>query len=132
MDNPENPTPSQDDFDQLQEQYDSLRNVIVWILVLLVVVSATFTLYLERLRKEQHQELEAVRPQVSAYQQYDKAAAPARDKFIGELIQYGASHPDFAPILAKYGLTKYTPKPAASGLASPPPSSVPVPLPANK
>ena len=133
---PQNQPPSLDGLNHLQAQCDSLRNAVVWILVLLLIVSVTLTLYIWRLSKEQHQELEVVGPQVKGmlaqYEQHKQATDARRDKFIADLIQYGATHPDFVPILAKYGLTKYSPRPESSSFAPPPSSTVPMPLPAKK
>ncbi len=126
MDNLENKPPSPSEPSQLQAELDSLRNLVVSILVLLVVVSGTLTVYLARLAKTAGQELDSVRPQVNTmvaqYQQYLKNAGPVQDKFIRDLTEYGSRNPDFVPILNKHGL-----KPAAGNAPSAPVPSVPVP-----
>jgi hypothetical protein len=113
METIENQTPSSPDLSQLREQYESLRGLVVSALVLLIVLSVSFDLFLLRQLKFTRAELAAIRPQASQIiADYQAGSARAMDEFVRKITEYGQTHPDFAPILAKYGI-KPTP-PAAS------------------
>ncbi len=91
---------------ELQAQCDSLRHLVVSILVLLIIISGTFTIYLLRQWKYTRNDLASFRPQATnAIAQYEKNRA-AMDDFVNKITDYGKTHPDFAPIMAKYGLGK--------------------------
>jgi len=121
MDNLENSAPAQLELNELQGQYDSLRALVVLLLALLIVVSGTLSGFLVWQASSLRRALDNRRPQVGAmviqYQQYQKATGPAIDEFIRKLTEYGNSHPDFVPVLTKYGL-----KPAAPALTGAPPA----------
>jgi hypothetical protein len=109
----------QADISALQAQFDSLRHLLVSVLVLLIIVSGTLWIYLMRQVKDTSKALEDIRPQATnMIAQYDKAR-PVLDKFVANLQEFGRTHPDFVPILTKYGL-----KPAGT-LGATPNTSVP-------
>ncbi len=124
MDETENKTVSTPvvDSSDLREQIESLRHLIGSVLILLVVVSGTLTLFLLRELKTTSAQLDAFRSgatnMIAAYQ---KQQAPLMDEFIKRIQQYGQTHRDFDPILFKYGL-KATPSttaaPASIGMPS--------------
>jgi hypothetical protein len=127
MDNFDDKTPAAPaGANDMQEQFDALRHLVVSILILLIVVSGTFTIYLLRQYRTVSKELTAYRPQatqmIAAYQ---KAEAPAMQEFVKKITDFGRTHPDFAPIMTKYNL-----KPAAATGA--PPTTVPAPASAPK
>ncbi len=111
MDPSENPTSapavSPAASDDLRDQVERLRQVLHSLLVLVIVVSGTLTIYLLRQVKYSHAELQALRPQATnIIGQYQKTVGPATDEFLRKLAVYGKNHPDFAPVMAKYGLDK--------------------------
>ncbi len=119
MDNFENPTPvpaNLPDPAEWQAQCDSLRQLVVTVLVLLLVVSGTLTIYLLRQWRYASRDLEAMRPQAA---QFSKMAGPV-NQFVNELIDFSRQHPDFAPILAKNGIRSAGTAPA-TGVAPPVP-----------
>ena len=121
MDNLENNLPTQTEAEPLPTQFDSLRQLVVSMLVLLIVISGTLNVFLLRQAKTSRQELEAFRPQVNAIvAQYQKNIGPAMDEFVRKLVGYGKTHPDFDPILSRY-----LPKPSVPG-----PTPIPAPAPA--
>lgn len=119
MDNLENqpsptaPEPSRDD---LQEQVSSLAGLLNSVLILLFVLGGAFDYYLFRQASILHEE-------VAATQRYGEQFArnsQAIEEFAKKLADYGRTHPDFAPIVKKYGLV---PAPAAmSGTTAPMPA----------
>jgi hypothetical protein len=125
-------SPSED----LQTQVDKLRQLVQTILVLAMVVSGTFTIYLTRQVKYSREDLQAIRPQATnMIGLYEKNVGPATDEFIKKLAVYGGKHPDFAPIMTKYNLQSAltnAPAKAAPAPAKPVPQPGPAPQPAKK
>ena len=125
IENKSAPMPGADSGD-LREQIESLRHLIGSILVLLVVVSGTLTIFLLRELKNTSAQLDAFRPgATNMIAVYQKQQAPAMDEFIKRIQQYGQTHKDFDPILFKYGLktaspTATPPTPAAPASNTPP------------
>jgi hypothetical protein len=116
MDNLDTPAPAQPDMPDLQAQFDALRQLIISVLVLLIVVSGTFTIYLLRQYRSTNADVTMAEPQVRAEMaQYSKVKA-VMDDFVRQVVDYSRSHPDFTPILNKYGIK---PLPTAPGSAAP-------------
>jgi len=95
-------TPPSDPLD-LSEQYESLRHLVISVLILLLVVSGTFNIYLLRQFRYAGKDLEGFRPYAQEIMvNYQKGDGPAVENFLGRIVDYGRTHPDFAPILKKY------------------------------
>ena len=94
------------DVSELQAKLDSLQHLVVSILLLLIVVTGTFWIFLMRQVRTTGVDLAGFRAQatnvIAAYEKSDK---PAMDSFIDKLREFGRTNPDFAPYLAKWGLT---------------------------
>jgi len=126
MDEVENKTAAQPDLHELRAEYEALRHLVVSLLVLAVVVSGTLTIYLLRQYRFTHNELVQFRPgAVQMISEYQKLRGPVQDQFLIRLTEYGRTHPDFAPIMAKYGLKPATSTSAAPATASPAPGAPP-------
>lgn len=118
-------TPALDTPD-LREEIESLRHLIGSILILLVVISGTLTIYLLREMKNTSAQLDAFRPgATNMIAVYQKQQAPAMDDFIKKITQYGQTHKDFEPILFKWGLK--TTGPTAPLTGAPPAAAIPSP-----
>ncbi len=89
-----------------------LRNQVFVLLIALIVVSGTLAVFMFRqaslLRKDIDAFKQQTQPIVAAYNQ-NKALIGS---FESQLIAYGKTHPDFVPILAKYGFVQPAPAPA--------------------
>ena len=107
----------------LQAQVEALSSLVVSVLILLVVLAATFDLYLMRQIKDTRAELPNLRNYVMQLQRQSMAI----DAFAGKLAEYGRTHADFSPIMTKYGL-----KPAAAAAMPAPATSLPAPPPSTK
>jgi hypothetical protein len=129
MDNFDDKNPIPAGSNDLQEQFDALRHLVVSILILLIVVSGTLSIYMLRQWRTVNKELTAFRPQATAMiADYQKNSVPVMSDFLKKLSEYGRIHADFAPTLAKYNI-----KPAAAPEASAnPASSAPKAAPAKK
>jgi len=98
-----NPNP-QPEANTVQEQLDSLRQTVTTLLVLLLLVSGTLTIFLVRQWRFVQRDLDALRPRaVPLIAEYNKGV-PAMQDFVNKLVQYGKTHPDFAPVITKYHL----------------------------
>ena len=110
----------------LQAEVDSLRRLVVSVLILLIVLSATGDIYLFRQVKQSREDLRSIRPQVSGMiAEYQKNSEPFMRDFLNKMAEYGRTHPDFAPILSKYSI-----RPA--GATGAPPATVTPPKTAPK
>jgi hypothetical protein len=115
MDNLDNKTPVQPDLNDLQAQYDALRHLIVSLMLLVVVISGTLNIYLLRQWRSTSKDLTAIRPQATQMiAEFQKVSGPLMQDFVKKIGDYGRTHPDFAPVLAKYGLKANTPTNPAS------------------
>jgi hypothetical protein len=126
MDNLETKPTIQPYTNDLQAEFDALRHLVVSILILLIVVSGTLSIYLLRQWRTTTRELAIIRPQVAQMVGvYQKDEAPWMQDILKKFGDYGRTHPDYMPILAKYNI-----RPAASTSAAPattaaPPSAAP-------
>ena len=110
MDNLDNKTPVQPDLGDLQAQHDALRHLVVSLMVLIVVISGTFNIYLLRQWRSTSKDLTAIRPQATQMiGEFQKVSGPLMQDFVKKITEYGRTHPDFVPVLAKYGLKSATP-----------------------
>jgi hypothetical protein len=119
MDNLENNLPTRPEGEPLTTQYDSLRQLVVCILVLLIVISGTLNVFFLRQARTSRQELDAFRLQVNAMTaQYQKSVSPAMEEFVRKLGEFGRSHPEFMPILNRHISTPGNPGPAPAAPAN--------------
>ena len=125
MDNLDNKTPLQPNANDLQAQYDALRHLVVSVLILVTVISGTFNIYLLRQWRTTSKDLAGIRPQAAQMiAEYQKQSGPMTD-FIKKITEYGRTHPDFAPILAKYNLKPAGATGALPATSSSPPAAAP-------
>jgi hypothetical protein len=122
MDNPDIKSPGvpEAEVSQLESQVAALQHLVTTLLVLLVIVSGTLSIFLLRQWQMARKDLGAIRP--SALQiiaDYNKERAPRMDAFLDKLKDYGRTHPDFVPILVRYGLATNV-APAAGAAPSAP------------
>jgi hypothetical protein len=86
------------------EHCSALQRQIFSLLVALIVVSGTLTVYLYRQASITRKDYDAIAPQaqqiVAAYNQNQKLMID----FVNALVNYGQAHPEFRPVLAKYGI----------------------------
>ena len=93
---------------ELTDQVVALRHQVFTLLLALVVIGGTLTVYLYRQASIASKDIAAFKPQASQISQSldaFKRDQPAMEAFLNQLRAYGVTHPDFQPILKKYGLT---------------------------
>jgi hypothetical protein len=114
MDNPDIKSPELVDESQWQAQLESLNHLVTSVLILLVIVSGTLSVYLLRQWQMARKDLAAIQPgALQIIADYNKERAPRMDAFIDKLKDYGRTHSDFVPILIRYGIVSNAP--AAGG-----------------
>jgi hypothetical protein len=89
---------SLDNNNDTNSEIAALKNQMFMLLVALVVVTGSLTVYLYRqdsILGKQCTQLTAVVNQTQV----------SINNFIGKLVDYGQKHPEFDPVLKKYGLT---------------------------
>jgi hypothetical protein len=89
----------------LQEQINALRQLITTILILLIVGSGTFTIFMYRQHHYSRIDAMAVRQIVDEYNNTHK---PVLEDMRIRLQEYARTHPDFTPLANKYGLVQST------------------------
>jgi hypothetical protein len=87
-------------------EISALRNQIFILLVALVIVTGTLTVYLYRQASTTGKQINAIKPQaqqiVAAYNQNQ----PQILDFVNKLVAFGEKNPDFSQrVLKKYGIT---------------------------
>jgi type II secretory pathway component PulF len=78
----------------------ALKNQLFTLLVALIVVSGTLTVYLYRQVSMAGKDLAQGEQLKSAL---EKREVPV-ENFVNELVAYGEKHPEFVPVLKKYGI----------------------------
>ena len=115
MDNLENASSPQAELSELRAQFESLRQLVTSLLVLLLVISGTLNYYFWRQFRIDQGALESERPQITQMvAEFNKGQGIAIDNFLASLREFEKKNPDFSPILARYGI-----RPAA-GTGAPP------------
>jgi hypothetical protein len=102
---------------ELTGQVAALQRQMFTLLLALIVVSGTLTVYLYRQDSVTRKDIESIRPQAEQIISNFNQTRPAMQAFVKQLTDYGQTHPDFQPILKKYGLG---PAPATNAAAKPP------------
>ena len=121
MENLDNKTAVQAPENDLQAQFDALRHLVTSILILLIVISGTFNIYLLRQWRTVSKELAQIQPQAAQLILDYQKSGPLMDDFVNKITEYGRTHSDFAPIMVKYNLrpAAATSAPAMTPAASP-------------
>jgi hypothetical protein len=108
--------------DDINSQIAALQRQVFVLLVALVVVSGTLTIFLYRQASLAGKDITAIKPQaqqvVGLFNQNQQLMA----KFAEQLVEYGKTHPDFRPVLVKYNLV------AQPGAAAVNPTAPPAPV----
>jgi len=102
---------------ELMDQIVALRHQVFTLLLALVVVSGTLTVVLYRQARLTGKDIELIKPQATQIIEAFKRDRQGMENFVKQLTIYGSTHPDFQPILRKYGVVPQSPQPAAAPAA---------------
>ena len=94
---------------ELMDQIVALRHQVFTLLLALVVVSGTLTVILYRQARLTGKDIEVIKPQATQIIEAFKRDRPGMENFVKQLASYGNTHPDFQPILKKYGIVATQP-----------------------
>jgi len=95
----------------LSEQVAALQRQVFTLLLALIVVSGTLVAYLGYQSHHLGKDIDAIKPQATQLVQVYRQNLSAMTNFVTQLVNYGQQHPDFRPVLQKYGLSPSAPAP---------------------
>lgn len=85
-------------------EISALKNQVFTLLVALIVVSGTLTVFLYRQVSLTGKDLTAGRQLEAMLNKNEAQNEQAVGAFINRLVEYGQKHPEFVPVLRKYGV----------------------------
>ena len=88
----------------LNSEISALRQQVYVLLIALIVVSGTLSVFLYRQASISRKDIDALRPQAEQLINSFNQNQAAIGNFVTQLVAYGQTHPDFVPVLAKYGI----------------------------
>ncbi|MFZ1071968.1 MAG: hypothetical protein WAO21_00895 [Verrucomicrobiia bacterium] len=100
MNEPEMNSPA---FSDLSGQLAALQRQVFTLLLALIVVSGTLTVFLYRQASLTAKDIATIKPQAQQIIQAYRQKLPAMQTFVEQLTAYAQTHPDFRPILQKNG-----------------------------
>ena len=102
------------------DQIAALQRQVFSLLIALIVVSGTLTVYLYRQASVTRKDYVAIEQQaqqiVTAYNQNQNLMVG----FVNALVGYGKQHPEFVPVLQKYGIAPVPGVPAGAPIGAAP------------
>ena len=94
---------------ELSNQIAALRRQAFTLLLALIIVSGTLTVFLYRQATLTRRDITAIRPQATQVIQAYNQNISSIQTFVKQLVAYGQAHPDFQQqVLKKYGITPQT------------------------
>lgn len=118
------PSPScEAELNELRTQCHQLQQLLSSLLLVLIIVSATLSVFLNRQYRFVKSELDSIAPQAAQLWREHTNNFAATQDFAKKLAEYGRTHPDFAPIVDKYRLNDLLVKPGMAPITSSLPSS---------
>ena len=107
--------------DDLSAQLKAAQRTLSNLLILLLIVSGTFSIFLLQQVRHDRADLQGLKSQREQLEQahqvianYNQQTVPAVRQFLQQLSAYAQSHPDVIPILMKYGLAEPSATPAGA------------------
>src|SRR5664280_414994 len=102
-------TPDSPETSELQNRCASLDRRLSFLLLVVFVISGTLTVFIGVQSRRLGRDLTASLPQATEIMNKAKPETPVISAFMSKLAEYGRTHPEFAPITAKYRLTTNAP-----------------------
>jgi len=90
---------------EISEQLAALQRQVFMLLLVLVVVSGTLVAYLYYQSRQLGKQIDGYNQITQVY----KKNFPLVQSFVNGIAVYGTTHPDFQPILKKYGISNAAP-----------------------
>ncbi len=89
-----------DNNNNCEAEISALKNQMFILLLALVVISGTFAVYIYREATNANKDFQQLQPMSAVIPQQEAAIG----NFVASLAAYGNKHPDFLPVLKKYGI----------------------------
>ncbi len=89
---------------EISDQIAALRKQTFTLLLALIIVSGTLTVFLYRQASLTRRDIAAIQPQAMQLIQAFSQNGPNIQAFVKHVQAFGVTHPDFQPILKKYGI----------------------------
>ncbi len=89
---------------ELTDQIAVLHRQVTTLLLALIVVSGTLAVYLWYQSHITESAIVMLKPEAIRVTKTYEQNRPGMEKLVRQLVVYGQSHPDFQPILKKYGI----------------------------
>ena len=109
--------------DETSPQISALQRQVFILLVALVCVSGTLTIFLYRQARLSGKDIDAIKPQAQQVIGAFNQNQVLMKNFVEQLVAYGQKHPDFQPVLRKYGLVPQPGVKPAAQTAAPAPAA---------
>jgi hypothetical protein len=90
---------------EISEQISALQRQVFTLLLVLVVVSGTLVAFLYYQSRQLGKNIDGYRQVTQTYNQN----FPIVQSFVKSIAVYGSTHPDFQPVLKKYGISNTAP-----------------------
>ena len=101
----------------LSEQVSALQRQVFSLLLALIVVSGTITVYLYRQASLAGKDIDALHKQADTMIKAVEQNQPQMINFVNQLVIYSQTHKDFIPVLMKFGVNPMLPPPGAAPAA---------------
>ena len=85
-------------------EISALRTQVFTLLIALIVVSGTLTVFLYRQASIARKDIESVKPQAEQVIALFNQNQALMNNFFNAVVAYGKTHPEFQPILLKNGI----------------------------
>lgn len=118
MNEPEDTTPDSSELTELRTECEQLRKQATNMLIALVVISGTLAAFLFLQVWRTGKDTDTLREQQTEYAQRAQREQLFIHSLVPKLAEYGKTHPDFKPIMDKYGIGVTS---AVPPVVSPPP-----------
>src|ERR1700722_10947517 len=89
---------------EISDQIAALQRQVFTLLVVLIIVSGTLTVFLYRQASVTRSDIKAIKPQAMQLINAFKQNQANIQIFVNQLTAFGQAHPDFRPVLQKYGI----------------------------
>lgn len=110
--------PPQSELAEVKAECESLRHALVSVLILVLVVSGTLNLFFLRQYRNAKSQLKIEGPQVGQLvAEYNRNEGPVLGELVKRLSDFGKTHPDIEPLLARYGIKPASPTNAVAPAA---------------
>ena len=93
---------------ELSEKCSELERRSTMLQVALVLVALSLAFFVEVQVRRAGRDLEGIRPQLASFAEANKKQDPLIQTLAQKLVDFGRSHPDFTPVVLKYGLNTNT------------------------